>query len=435
MERFDIGLLMFACTLAIIALRVPVAAAMLLVGGAGYAAINGWNPLFSTLKTMTYSKFANNSMAVLPLFLLMGEFATHGGMNSRLFRAALSWFGHWRGGLAVATIGGCAAFGAICGSSLATAATMSKVALPEMRRAGYSAALATGTLAAGGTLGILIPPSGPMVLFGVVSDTSIGALFMAGVVPGLMLATIFAIYCMTEAKLARHPVKTEPRATAREALAALRRSFWALTLPATVLGGMYFGVFTATEAAAAGALGALAIASLVYRNLPPAEIWRSAIDAARNSAMLFLILAAAALLGNALTKLRIPVQMVELVTHYGLSQTGFLLAVMLVVFVLGMFLETISIILITTPVVLPVLAALHINPIWYGILLTINLELALITPPVGMNLFAIKAITRAPIGEIILGVAPYVALLVVGLGLVLAFPQTALWLPGTMNYK
>jgi C4-dicarboxylate transporter DctM subunit len=250
-----------------------------------------------------------------------------------------------------------------------------------------------------------------------------------------MLAAIFAIYCMTEAKLARHPVKTEPRATAREVLAALRRSFWALTLPAMVLGGMYFGVFTATEAAAAGALGALAIASLVYRNLPPREIWRSAIDAARNSAMLFLILAAASLLGNALTKLRIPVQMVELVTHYGLSQTGFLLAVMMLIFVLGMFLETISIILITTPVVLPVLAALHINPIWYGILLTINLELALITPPVGMNLFAIKAITRAPIGEIILGVAPYVVLLIVGLGLVLAFPQIALWLPGTMNYK
>lgn len=387
------------------------------------------------LGDLVFGKLNTYLLVAIPLFTLMAHFMIRGKVVDDLFGAAHTLLRHLPGGMGVATVAACTVFAAISGSSVATALTIGSAAIPLMIRYGYNPRVAYGVVGAGGTLGILIPPSGPMVLFGVVSDTSIGALFMAGVVPGLMLATIFAIYCMTEAKLARHPVKTEPRATAREALAALRRSFWALTLPATVLGGMYFGVFTATEAAAVGALGALAIASLVYRNLPPAEIWRSAIDAARNSAMLFLILAAAALLGNALTKLRIPVQMVELVTHYGLSQTGFLLAVMLVVFVLGMFLETISIILITTPVVLPVLAALHINPIWYGILLTINLELALITPPVGMNLFAIKAITRAPIGEIMLGVAPYVALMVVGLGLVLAFPQTALWLPGTMNYK
>jgi C4-dicarboxylate transporter DctM subunit len=258
---------------------------------------------------------------------------------------------------------------------------------------------------------------------------------MAGVVPGIMLAIIFAVYCMTANKLAAKPVPTEPRASLAEVIAALRRSFWSLTLPATVLGGMYFGVFTATEAAAAGALGALLIAAFVYRNFGLADLWHSAIDAARNSAMLFLILAAAALLGNVLTKLRIPNQMVDLVTQYGVSQVGFLLAVMALVFVLGMFLETISIILITTPVVLPVLAALKIDPVWYGILLTINLELALITPPVGMNLFAIKAITRAGIGEIIAGVAPYVGLLILGLLLVLFVPAIALWLPGTMNYK
>ena len=387
------------------------------------------------LGDLVFGKLNTYLLVAIPLFTLMAHFMIRGKVVDDLFGAAHTLLRHLPGGMGVATVAACTVFAAPSGSSVATALTIGSAAIPLMIRYGYSPRVAYGVVGGGGTLGILIPPSGPMVLFGVVSDTSIGALFMAGVVPGLMLAAIFAIYCMTAGKFARNPVKTEPRATAREVLAALRRSFWALTLPATVLGGMYFGVFTATEAAAAGALGALAIASLVYRNLPPAEIWRSAIDAARNSAMLFLILAAAALLGNALTKLRIPVQMVELVTHYGLSQTGFLLAVMLVVFVLGMFLETISIILITTPVVLPVLAALHINPIWYGILLTINLELALITPPVGMNLFAIKAITRAPIGEIILGVTPYVVLLIAGLGLVLAFPQIALWLPGTMNYK
>jgi len=384
---------------------------------------------------LVFGKLNTYLLVSIPLFTLMAHFMIRGKVVDDLFGAANTMLRHLPGGMGVATVAACTVFAAISGSSVATALTIGSAAIPLMIRYGYSPRVAYGVVAGGGKLGILIPPSGPMVLFGVVSDTSIGALFMAGVIPGLMLALIFAIYCMTEAKLARHKVKTEPRASFGEAMRALRKSFWALTLPVLVLGGMYFGVFTATEAAAAGALGALAIATLVYRTLGPRDIWGAAVDAARNTAMLFLILAAAALLGHALTKLRIPAQMVELVTQYGVSQMGFLIAVMLLIFVLGMFLETISIILITTPVVLPVLAALKIDPVWYGILLTINLELALITPPVGMNLFAIKAITRAPIGEIIMGVLPYVGLLIFGLALVLLFPSIALWLPSTMNYK
>ncbi|HQU48274.1 MAG TPA: TRAP transporter large permease subunit [Casimicrobiaceae bacterium] len=384
---------------------------------------------------LVFGKLNTYLLVAIPLFTLMAHFMIRGKVVDDLFGAAHTLLRHLPGGMGVATVAACTVFAAISGSSVATALTIGSAAIPLMIRYGYSPRFAYGVVGGGGTLGILIPPSGPMVLYGVVSDTSIGALFMAGVLPGLMLAAIFALYCMTAAKLSRHPVRVEPRASAREALAALRRSAWALALPVLVLGGMYFGVFTATEAAAAGALGALAIATLVYRSLGLRDVWQSAIDAARNSAMLFLILAAAAMLGNALTKLRIPNQMVDLVAQHGLSQTAFLLAVMALVFVLGMFLETISIILITTPVVLPVLAALHINPIWYGILLTINLELALITPPVGMNLFAIKAIAPASIGEIIAGVLPYVVLLVVGLALVLAFPSIALWLPGTMRYQ
>jgi C4-dicarboxylate transporter DctM subunit len=384
---------------------------------------------------LVFGKLNTYLLVSIPLFTLMAHFMIRGKVVDDLFGAANTMLRHLPGGMGVATVAACTVFAAISGSSVATALTIGSAAIPLMIRYGYSPRVAYGVVGGGGTLGILIPPSGPMVLFGVVSDTSIGALFMAGVVPGLMLALIFAIYCMTEAKLARHKVKTEPRASFGEAMRALRKSFWALTLPVVVLGGMYFGVFTATEAAAAGALGALAIATLVYRTLGARDIWGAAVDAARNTAMLFLILAAAALLGHALTKLRIPAQMVELVTQYGVSQIGFLIAVMLLIFVLGMFLETISIILITTPVVLPVLAALKIDPVWYGILLTINLELALITPPVGMNLFAIKAITRAPIGEVIMGVLPYVGLLIFGLALVLLFPSIALWLPSTMSYK
>jgi C4-dicarboxylate transporter DctM subunit len=374
-------------------------------------------------------------LVAIPLFTLMAHFMIRGKVVDDLFGAAHTLLRHFPGGLGVATVAACTVFAAISGSSVATALTIGSAAIPVMIRYGYAPRVAYGVVGAGGTLGILIPPSGPMVLFGVVSDTSIGALFMAGVVPGLMLAAIFAVYCVTSARFASKRLKAEPRATRREIVTALRRSFWSLLLPVFVLGGMYFGVFTATEAAAAGALGALAIAFLVYRKFTWRDVWHSAQDAARNTSMLFLILVAAALLGNVLTKLRIPNQMVDVVLSYGVSQVGFLAAVMVLIFVLGMFLETISIILITTPVVLPVLAALKINPVWYGILLTINLELALITPPVGMNLFALKAITRAPIREIIIGVAPYVLLLIGGLALVMAFPPIALWLPGTMHYR
>lgn len=384
---------------------------------------------------LVFAKLDTYLLVAIPLFTLMAHFMIRGKVVDDLFGAAHTLLRHLPGGMGVAAVAACTVFAAISGSSVATALTIGSAAIPLMIRYGYSPRFAYGVVGGGGTLGILIPPSGPMVLFGVVADTSIGALFMAGVVPGLMLAGIFAVYCMTAARFSRHPIPKEPRATGAEVLAALRRAAWALALPVLVLGGMYFGVFTATEAAAAGAVGALAIAALVYRTLSLKDIWQASIDATRHSSMLFLILAAAAMLGNVLTKLRIPVQLVELVTTHGLSQTQFLLAVMAIVFILGMFLETISIILITTPVVLPVLAALHISPVWYGILLTINLELALITPPVGMNLFAIKAITRASIGEIIAGVVPYVGLLLLGLALVLAIPSIALWLPGTMNYR
>ena len=374
-------------------------------------------------------------LVAIPLFTLMAQFMIRGKVVDDLFGAAHTFLRHLPGGMGVATVAACTVFAAISGSSVATALTVGSAAIPLMVRYGYPARVAYGVVAAGGTLGILIPPSGPMVLYGVVSDTSIGALFMAGVVPGLMMAVIFAVYCVVSARFASKRLETEPRATGPELLAALKRSFWALLLPVVVLGGMYFGVFTATEAAAIGALGALVIAMFVYRTFTLRDLWQSALDAARNTAMLFMILFAAAILGNVLTKLRIPNQIVEAVTHYGVSQIGFLMAVMALIFVLGMFLETISIILITTPVVLPVMAALHIHPVWYGILLTINLELALITPPVGMNLFALKAITRAPLAEIVRGVAPYVLLLIGGLFIVMLVPGLALWLPGTMNFR
>ena len=419
--------LILAGLVAVLLTGVPVFAGLTLFATAILYAYEGH---LGGLGDLVFGELDTYLLVAIPLFTLMAQFMIRGKVVDDLFGAAHTLVRHLPGGLGVATVGACTVFAAISGSSVATALTIGAAAVPLMIRYGYPPRVAYGVVAAGGTLGILIPPSGPMVLYGVVSDTSIGALFIAGVLPGLMLAAIFAVYSMSAARARPR----EPRASWSEIVAALRRSFWALLLPVLVLGGMYFGVFTATEAAGVGALGALLIAMLVYRNFSLRDLWLSAEDAARNTAMLFMILAAAAILGNVLTKLRIPNQMVDLVLTYGVSQIGFLCAVMALIFVLGMFLETISIILITTPVVLPVLAALKIHPVWYGILLTINLELALITPPVGMNLFALKAITRAPLAEIIAGVAPYVLLLIAGLALVMVFPAIALWLPGTMNF-
>jgi C4-dicarboxylate transporter DctM subunit len=271
-----------------------------------------------------------------------------------------------------------------------------------------------------------------MVLYGVTTDTSIGGLFMAGVMPGLMIAAIFVAWSMVSTAIGHRRIQREPRARLPEALRSIRKSLWAISLPVFVLGGMYAGVFTATEAAAAGALLALIVAGLIYRNVGFGDVWNCAIDSSKTSAMLFMILSGATVFGFVLTKMRIPQQIVEAVVAADVGVFGFLATMMVLIFILGMFLESIAIILITTPVILPVMQHLGINPIWYGVLLVINLELAMITPPVGMNLFTIKAITRAPMGHIIRGSMPYVMLLILGMVLVMVWPQIALWLPGTM---
>ncbi len=407
---------------------VPIFAGLSIFGGLLLLGHGG----LASVTEVIFGELNRYLLVAIPLFAFMAHVMIRSRIVDDLYDTAYTLTRHIPGGLGIATIAACTIFAAISGSSVATALTIGAVAIPQMLRFGYPPQMAYGLVAAGGTLGILIPPSGPMVLYGVTTDTSIGGLFMAGVVPGLMMAAIFAVWAMLSVLKMHAPIKTEPRATWREALRAIRKALWAISLPAFVLGGMYAGVFTATEAAAAGALLALAVASLVYRKVGPREVWDSALDASRTSAMLFMILAGASVFGHVLTKMRVPQELVEMVVAADVGVTGFLVAMMVLIFVLGMFLESISIILITSPVILPVLHQLQINPIWYGILLTINLELAQITPPVGMNLFTIKAITRAPMGEIILGALPYVLLMILALALVMIFPDIALWLPGTM---
>jgi len=406
----------------------PIFAGLSLFGGALLLGQGG----LGSVTEVIFGELNRYLLVAIPLFAFMAHVMIRGRIVDDLYDTAYTLTRHLPGGLGIATISACTIFAAISGSSVATALTIGAVAIPQMLRFGYPARVAYGLVAAGGTLGILIPPSGPMVLYGVTTDTSIGGLFMAGVVPGLMMAAIFVGWAMISVALAHRHIEREPRASLREALVAVRKALWALSLPVFVLGGMYAGVFTATEAAAAGALLALFVAGVVYRAIGPRGVWGASIDACRTSAMLFMILAGAAVLGHVLTKMRIPQQIVESVVGAGLGVTGFLILMMAIIFLLGMFLESISIILITSPVILPVMHQLSINPIWYGILLTINLELAQITPPVGMNLFTIKAITRAPMREIIVGAVPYVLLMVAVMALVMALPQIALWLPGTM---
>jgi C4-dicarboxylate transporter DctM subunit len=407
----------------------PIFAGLSLFGGALLLATQGE---LGSVTEVIFGEVNRYLLVAIPLFAFMAHIMIRGRIVDDLYNTAYTLTRHLPGGLGIATIAACTIFAAISGSSVATALTIGAVAIPQMVRYGYDPKVAYGLVAAGGTLGILIPPSGPMVLYGVTTDTSIGGLFMAGVIPGLMMAAIFVGWSMASTALGHRHVKREPRASLREAVAAIRSSLWAISLPVFVLGGMYAGVFTATEAAAAGAVLALFVACLVYRTVNIVGIWKSAVDASKTSAMLFMILAGASVFGFVLTKMRIPQQLVEAVVAADVGVVGFLIVMMALIFILGMFLESIAIILITTPVILPVMLHLGINPIWYGVLLVINLELAMITPPVGMNLFTIKAITKAPMGQIVRGSAPYVLLMIVGMALVMIWPQIALWLPGTM---
>jgi C4-dicarboxylate transporter DctM subunit len=389
-----------------------------------------------TLGEFVFSHINVYLLVAIPLFMLMAHFMVRGRVVDDLYGAAHTFLRHLPGGLGVATVAACAVFAAVSGSSVATALTIGAVAIPQMLRLGYDPRGVYGVVAAGGTLGILIPPSSPMILYGVVSDTSIGALFMAGLFPGLLLAAIFSAWCMwtewrREGRLNTRHLRPK-RASPGELAAALRRSFWALTLPPVVLGGIYFGFVTTTEAAGIGALWAAIIAIAVYRRFGWRDWWEGAKDTARTTAMLFMVIVGAGLFGYMLTKLRIPDELVKLVIAYDLGKIEFVVAMMVLVFILGLILESISIILITTPVVLPVLAHLGIDKVWYGVLLTINLELALISPPVGLNLIVIKTIAKVPLHEIDRAAVPYILLMFVGMGIIIAVPAIALWLPQSM---
>jgi len=387
----------------------------------------------SSVADTVYGHLDKPILTTIPLFVFMAQVMIHAKVIDDLYDMAHTVIGHIRGGLGVATVLSCTIFAAISGSSVATALSIGSSAIPQMKRYGYPERDALGIIAAGGTLGILIPPSGPMILYAIVSEVSIGALFLAGIIPGLIMALIFAAYCIVRASL-RGDAAAPDRASLAKVIAAIKRSIWAVMAPPVVMGGIYFGIFTASEAAAAGSLYALFVARFVYRAFSLKDLYTCAHATMRTSMMIFMIIAGAAMFGHAITIIRLPVGVTETVTQLGLGPLGFILVVMGLIFVLGMFLESIAIILITTPILLPTMVQLGIDPVWYGILLMINLELAMITPPVGMNLFVIKGITDAPLSEVVRGALPFVLLMLGGLALLIAVPQLATWLPYSVGF-
>ncbi|ONG48661.1 C4-dicarboxylate ABC transporter [Pseudoroseomonas deserti] len=421
-------LLLLVALFVLLYLGLPMFAALFLLPLAVLLYVEGGLP---ALGELVIGQLDGYLLVAIPLFMLMAHIMVRGRVVDDLYAAAFSMLRGVRGGVGIATVAACTIFAAISGSSVATALTVGKIAIPQMLRYGMSRKGAFGVVAGGGTLGILIPPSAPMVLYAYVTETSVGALFLAGLIPGLMMAAIFALYCFITEGRAVAPADDPPP---ENIATSLKRAGWSLSLPIFVLGGIYLGVFTATEAAGTGTLYALLIAALIYKTMT----WRDLIDgvqeATRTSAMLLMIIAAAAIYGYMLTKLRVPQELTALVLDWGLSRTGFLIAMMVLLFLLGLVLESFSIILLTMPAILPVLDQLGIDKVWYGILLTISLEMALISPPVAMNLVVIKAITGAPLAEVNQSIIPYMLMLAFGTALIILFPDIALWLPRVAGY-
>jgi len=416
--------LILASMLFLLILGIPIA---FVLGGLGLALIliEGLNPVM--VSQGLYSSVDNFILLAVPMFLLMSNVLLKGGVGKDLFTAAQSWVGHWPGGLGVATIASCALFAAISGSSVATAATIGTVAIPEMTERGYQRNFVLGLMAAGGTLGILIPPSIVLIVYGVITEESIVDLFVAGVGPGIFLAVLFSIFAVVYARY-KGQFEMVPRATWKERWHASVRAIPTMVLAATIVFGIYFGVFTPTEAAGIGLVMALLI-TLIMRTITIAQIWEACIEAMKTTVTIFLIIAGAKIFSKAITLYRIPHDISVFVTQTFTEPWSFLVIVCLILLIMGFFLEALSMLLIMVPVLHPSLAAMGIDAIWFGIVFVIMIECALITPPVGLNLFVMQAVGNATLPEVASGVWPFIVLMLLTVIVLFFFPQLALYLP------
>ncbi len=422
------ALLGFAAMFALMILRVPIALSMGFVGFVGLALIRSW-PAALAATTTEILDVAKYTLSVVPLFVLMGNFVTRAGMSRELYHAAYTFIGHRRGGLAMSTVAACAGFGAICGSSIATTATMARVAMPEMRRFGYRDSFAAGAIAAGGTLGILIPPSVIMVLYAIMTEQSIGALFAAGVVPGL-LATGFYI-AAAAIVTRRHPELGPPgaRSSWAERLLALRNIWGVLVLFGIVMGGMYGGWFTPTEAAGIGAMGGFLFA-LARGQMSWAVLIDILVQSARTSAMLFTILIGASIFASFANFTTMPQDLKDFVEQFQIHPIAVIVAICFVYVILGTAMEELSMILLTVPIFFPLVTHLGFDPVWFGILIVCVVEIGMISPPVGMNVFVLRSVLPdVPTAQIWRGVMPFLYADILRLSVLIAFPVITLWLP------
>jgi tripartite ATP-independent transporter DctM subunit len=427
-----VALIGFIALFVLMLLRVPVGMAMGLIGVLGFSYLVGGEPALKNVGHTTARTVTDYNFAVIPLFLLMGSFATTSGMSRELFRAANAFLGHLKGGLGIATIAACGGFAAICGSSVATAATFSRVAYPEMRRYNYPQSFSTGVIAAGGTLGIMIPPSTVLAVYGLITEQDVGKLFIAGVLPGLLAVSMYMITITIIGIIRPGYLPAAAPVPWKERLAALRDVWATLLLFAFVIGGLYGGLFTATEAAGAGAGGAFII-SIVRGRLPPRDILRSLLETTRTTAAVFTVLIGALLFGYFLTVTQTPQALTQFLTGLGLGRYGVLALIMLLYLVLGCLMDALAMIILTIPIIFPVIKELGFDPIWFGVIIVMTVELGLIHPPVGMNIFVIKSvIDDVKISTIFYGVIPFIITDLLRLVILIAFPIIALWLPSHM---
>jgi len=433
--HFVTGLAGLAALIVLIALRVPIAHAMIAVGACGIAAISGPAILLSQLKTLPYSQFSIYDLSVLPMFVLMGNVASRAGLSRDLFRAANAWLGWMRGGVAMSAVAACAGFGAVCGSSLATASTMGQVALPELRRYRYSPELATGTLAAGGVLGILIPPSIVLVVYAIVVEASIATMFIAAFIPGLIAVLFFLATIAIYVRLKPESGPAGDRVSRTEFLAATIGVAPVALVFGCVIGGIYFGLFNPTPAAAVGVF-LVTVVGLVRRSVGFGELKAALLDTARTAGMIYLILLGAQLLNIFMARGGVPQAAAAMMTNSGLAPMQILLVLLVALIILGCLMDSLSMILLAIPFFWPVIAGLDFGmsvedlKVWFGIIALVVVELGLITPPVGMNVFVINALARdVPMGRTFLGVMPFFVAELFRVGLLVAFPALSLWLP------
>jgi tripartite ATP-independent transporter DctM subunit len=442
MSGIEIGFIMFGLMLALMVIRVPIGISMFTVGFFGYAYLTGgnFNALLSSLKNLAYARLSNYDLVVIPLFLLMGQFATHGGLSRALFRFVGAYMGHFRGGVAIAAIGACAGFGAICGSSVATAATMGQVALPELRRLGYSGSLATGALAAGGTLGIMIPPSVPLVIYAILTQESIGKLFMAAILPGIIAMLGYMLVVRIIVTVSPKSGPAGPAAPWGERLRRLLTVLPVLLVFVVVTVGIYGGWANPTEAAAIGA-AACGILAVVVGGMGGKGLVDSALGTAQSTAMIFLVLLGADMMNTALALSQMPIELAGWVKASGLSPLLVMVMILLIYIFLGCVMDALAMILLTIPIFYPMVMGLDYwgmsqadKSIWFGILALMVVEIGLVHPPVGMNVYIINRLARdVPLTQTFKGVIPFLASDFVRITLLMFFPIISLYLVHTFH--